>query len=75
MRFPRTPKTGLAAAASLTLLGFLSAAAPRSDRQPPKTRTEDVKESFGSVEVADPYRWLEDQKQPPAAAEPYSCTQ
>jgi prolyl oligopeptidase len=29
---------------------------------PPKTRTDDIKETLHGVEVADPYRWLEDQE-------------
>jgi prolyl oligopeptidase len=32
--------------------------------QPPKTRTDDVKERIQGVEIADPYRWLEDQQSP-----------
>jgi prolyl oligopeptidase len=30
--------------------------------QPPKTRTDNVKELIHGVEIADPYRWLEDQQ-------------
>src|SRR4029078_11700877 len=35
---------------------------------PPETKAESVKEAFGSVEVSDPYRWLEDQKAPETRA-------
>jgi prolyl oligopeptidase len=36
--------------------------------QPPKTRTDDVKELIQGVEVVDPYRWLEDQQSPETRA-------
>ncbi|HXX23455.1 MAG TPA: prolyl oligopeptidase family serine peptidase [Terriglobia bacterium] len=36
--------------------------------QPPKTRTDDVKEGIQGVEIADPYRWLEDQQSPETRA-------
>ena len=36
--------------------------------QPPKTRTDDVKEMMHGVEIADPYRWLEDQQSPETRA-------
>ena len=36
--------------------------------QPPKTRTDDVKELIQGVEIADPYRWLEDQQSPETRA-------
>jgi prolyl oligopeptidase len=36
--------------------------------QPPKTRTDDVKEWVQGVEIADPYRWLEDQQSPETRA-------
>ncbi len=45
---------------SFSLFALLAADPPATDR-PPRTRTDDVKEAFGSVEIADPYRWLEDQ--------------
>ena len=32
--------------------------------KPPPTRAEEVKDTFNGVTVADPYRWLEDQKAP-----------
>jgi prolyl oligopeptidase len=36
--------------------------------QAPKTRTDDVKERIQGVEIADPYRWLEDQQSPETRA-------
>ena len=36
--------------------------------QPPKTRTDDVKERIQGAEIADPYRWLEDQQSPETRA-------
>jgi prolyl oligopeptidase len=54
------------ASLSLALLG-LQSEAPRGNH-PPSTRAGDVKESFGPVEIADPYRWLEDQKAPETRA-------
>jgi len=33
-------------------------------KSPPKTRSDDVKETIHSVEIADPYRWLEDRGSP-----------
>jgi prolyl oligopeptidase len=57
----------LTAALSLALVG-LQSAATGGDLRPPKTRTEGVKEPFGSVEISDPYRWLEDQKAPETRA-------
>jgi prolyl oligopeptidase len=49
-------------------LGLFAAASPAADRQAPKTKTDDVKDTYGSTEVADPYRWLEDQKSPETRA-------
>ncbi|MBM3747569.1 MAG: S9 family peptidase [Acidobacteria bacterium] len=37
-------------------------------RQPPKTRTDNVKEVLHGAEIVDPYRWLEDQKSPETRA-------
>ena len=50
----------------LALLG-LQSDAPRGGH-PPSTRAGDVKESFGNVEIADPYRWLEEQNAPETRA-------
>src|SRR6266508_3439320 len=47
------------ASLSLALLG-LQSDTPRGGH-PPSTRAGDVKESFGNIEIADPYRWLEEQ--------------
>jgi prolyl oligopeptidase len=49
-------------------LASLPFGAAGADLHPPATRTEAVKEKFGSVEVSDPYRWLEDQKAPDTRA-------
>src|SRR5215472_994322 len=38
-----------------------SAGAVSKAKCPPLTRTDDVKDAYGSAVVADPYRWLEDQ--------------
>jgi prolyl oligopeptidase len=59
----RLPKFLLGVSAGALLLGLL-AASPASDSQPPKTKAEDTRDSYGPVQVADPYRWLEDQKSP-----------
>jgi prolyl oligopeptidase len=57
----------VAAGLSLALLGF-QPAANGADLHPPATRAEAIKETFASVEVSDPYRWLEDQKAPETRA-------
>src|SRR6266508_5673697 len=54
------------ASLSLALLG-LQADTPRGGH-PPSTRAGDVKESFGNIEIADPYRWLEEQTAPETRA-------
>lgn len=54
------------ASLSLALLG-LQSDIPRGGH-PPSTRAGDVKESFGNVEVTDPYRWLEEQNAPETRA-------
>ena len=36
--------------------------------QPPRTRTDDIRELIQGVEIADPYRWLEDQQSPETRA-------
>ena len=67
MRVSRGKIALFTASLSLALLGSPSAS-PAGDNPRPKTRAEDVKESFGSVEISDPYRWLEDQKAPQTRA-------
>jgi prolyl oligopeptidase len=67
MRDSKSSRALAAAASVLTLLGLV-AASPAGNLQPPKTRADAIVESFGSVEVADPYRWLEDQKAPETRA-------
>src|SRR6266511_1745508 len=54
------------ASLSLALLG-LQSDTPRGGH-PPSTRAGDVKESFGNIEIADPYRWLEEQNAPETRA-------
>ena len=49
-------------------LALFAATSPGADRQAPKTKADDVKDTYGAVEVADPYRWLEDQKSPETRA-------
>ncbi len=54
------------------LIAILAIAAAGADRStsngPPKTRRDDVKEVLHGVEIADPYRWLEDQRSPETRA-------
>jgi prolyl oligopeptidase len=51
--------------AALCLLGFAAMAAaqapPQPAKCPPPTRVDNVTDTYGSVTVTDPYRWLEDQ--------------
>ena len=54
------PALGLAALLAL-LAGVTAADAPK---KPPQTKSDIVKETLHGVEIADPYRWLEDQKSP-----------
>ncbi|HKF42207.1 MAG TPA: prolyl oligopeptidase family serine peptidase [Thermoanaerobaculia bacterium] len=67
MRSTSLSRALLAAAATALVVGVVAGAAPGTDR-PPKTKTDDVKDAYGSVQVADPYRWLEDQKAPETRA-------
>jgi prolyl oligopeptidase len=67
MRVPRGRIALLTAGFFLALSG-LPLGAPGADLHPPATRAEGIKEAFGSVEVSDPYRWLEDQKAPETRA-------
>jgi prolyl oligopeptidase len=41
---------------------------PKAASKPPATRTETTADTYGSVSVADPYRWLEDQSAPETRA-------
>jgi prolyl oligopeptidase len=54
------------------LASLLTPSIPRTQEtkplQPPKTRTDDLKELIRGVEIADPYRWLEDQQSPETRA-------
>jgi prolyl oligopeptidase len=47
--------------AVLLMLITAAAVAEGADPAPPKTREDDVREKLHGVEVADPFRWLEDQ--------------
>ena len=50
------------------LLPATLAAAPPEGMRPPSTRAEETKDNYGGKDVADPYRWLEDQKAPETRA-------
>jgi prolyl oligopeptidase len=50
--------------ASILVLSVSSMLADDKKPAPPTTRTEDIRERLHGVEVADPYRWLEDAKAP-----------
>ena len=52
----------------LALVGFLGVASPASVGTPPTTRKDDFKETLHGVEIADPYRWLEDAQSPETRA-------
>ncbi len=52
----------------LAALGIAAAASSAIAVGPPTTRKDDVKETVQGVEIADPYRWLEDQKSPETRA-------
>ena len=67
MRVPRGRIVLFTASFFLALSG-LPFGAMGADLHPPTTRAEGVKQAFGSVEVSDPYRWLEDQKAPETRA-------
>jgi len=45
-----------------------SLSAPAIEARPPATRSEEIKDAYGATTVADPYRWLEDQKSPETRA-------
>lgn len=46
------------------LILLMSTTAAAAQPAPPPTRTNDVRETLHGVEIADPYRWLEDQQSP-----------
>src|SRR5947209_7309279 len=50
------------------LLGAPSWCLAQAASGPPKTRTDNVKETLHGVEVVDQYRWLEDQNNPETRA-------
>src|SRR6185369_1990661 len=54
-------------AASVSLVALPSRSIG-GELHPPATKADGVKDTFGSVEVRDPYRWLEDQKAPETRA-------
>src|SRR5687767_13244240 len=60
---PSLPLSLLLAAGLPALAGAAEQAPPR-----PKTRIDPVRETLHGVELADPYRWLEDQKSPETRA-------
>ena len=56
---------------TVILLGVLALATPNSascQDAPPITRRDNINESIHGVEIADPYRWLEDQNSPETRA-------
>jgi len=54
---------------AMLVLGVLCSLAQGPAVQgPPRTRKDDVKETIQGVEIADPYRWLEDQESPETRA-------
>ena len=57
-----------AAALFVAALGLPFVHAQETARKAPPTRTDNVKETLHGVEVADPYRWLEDQNSPETRA-------
>jgi prolyl oligopeptidase len=67
MRVSRGRIVLFTASFSLALSG-LPFGARGAELHPPATRAEAIKEKFASVEVSDPYRWLEDQKAPETRA-------
>jgi len=50
------------------ILPFVLLAFAAWAQKPPATRIDSVKEVLHGVEIADPYRWLEDQQSPEARA-------
>ncbi|MGH9366123.1 MAG: prolyl oligopeptidase family serine peptidase [Thermoanaerobaculia bacterium] len=65
MRFFSSRTLRLSAAAAV--LAFLRAPAAPADG-PPETRKEEIRETLHGAEIADPYRWLEDQDSPETRA-------
>jgi prolyl oligopeptidase len=49
-------------------IGIPARAQEVATKCPPSARVDDVKDTYGSVVVADPYRWLEDQQSPETRA-------
>ena len=62
---PRRPRCGPARRRPTTAASPTAAGTPRRQRladvpPPPATRVDDLVETLGGIQVADPYRWLED---------------
>jgi prolyl oligopeptidase len=72
MDFPETSarlqqRVCLAAVAAI-IFGLSLPVAAQTGMKPPESRRDDVKEVIHGVEIADPYRWLEERKSPETQA-------
>ena len=68
MGFSRLLPATLVLALAAGSLAAQPQSAPAIASRPPATRADEVKDAYGATEVADPYRWLEDQKAPETRA-------